>query len=353
MANNFNLQANCAGWGPPGTSYWLCTLLDRAPVMANVNGKVKKMRWLSGPDEGTFVWRNRETEYITERFLGWAQDRPGPWCVTLSISAPHDPYTPSEAAVAKWNEVGVPLPKTDAWNADDEGKPGYLRRGPLTEAEKAEIEADWTGKMRELMDVDAAMERLCSEIDFEDTYLIFLSDNGYQLGEHRLFKKQRPYPESTRTPLFVRGPGIEPREDGRLVSSLDVFATIAELAGVDDALPGDPDGRSLSPLLFAAPVGISDEGGEPAWRTSLLMEQGQEYGPEHGAWRAVRTAGGDLYVEHASGDRELYPASDARQLTNAVGDESEAGRVADLSRLLSGLKDAEGGLLRAAETGTS
>ncbi len=67
-----------------------------------------------------------------------------------------------------------------------------------------------------------------------------------------------------RIPFFVRGPGVLPgsRSDG-LVSSLDVGATILELAGL--AAPGarPTDGRSFAPLLT----------GNGSWgRDRLLIE---------------------------------------------------------------------------------
>src|SRR5215204_786046 len=45
--------------------------------------------------------------------------------------------------------------------------------------------------------------------ELDNTFILFTSDNGYELGEHRIrFKKGYPYEESTRVPLFVRGPGV-------------------------------------------------------------------------------------------------------------------------------------------------
>lgn len=340
-----------AGWVPRGWNTWLCTLLDRAPVMANANGKIRKVR---RPGSNELVWRTEEAAWITDRFLAWhekARSDSRPFVASLSLAGPHNPYTPSQAAIDRWNAIGVPLRKTEAFDHPDPNKPGYVRRGPLSAEEKATIEADWTGKMQEMMDIDAQVGRLFDNIDLEDTYVFFLSDQGYQLGEHRLFKKMRPYSETTKIPLRVAGPGIVGGTSSALVSSLDVTATVAELAGVDEAWPEDSplDGRSLSPLLF----GADGDDGVSEWRNSLLIEQAQEYGPIYGAWKAVLSTGGELYVEHPeTGEREYYPASDPMQLTNAAGDPERAGEIDALSGRLEGLLGASGEGLRVAEGAT-
>ena len=61
--------------------------------------------------------------------------------------------------------------------------------------------------------VDEMVGSLIGELEdageLDNTFILFTSDNGYELGEHRIrFKKGYPYEESTRVPLFVRGPGV-------------------------------------------------------------------------------------------------------------------------------------------------
>jgi arylsulfatase A-like enzyme len=96
-----------------------------------------------------------------------------------------------------------------------------------------------------------------------NTYIVFTSDNGFHLGQHRLFfGKETGFEEDIHTPLLIRGPGLPA---GRVVDSLTVnidFApTFAELAGA--TTPGFVDGRSLVPLL---------DGTLPTtWRNSFLL----------------------------------------------------------------------------------
>lgn len=338
-----------APWVPAGYDRFVATLLDRAPVMANAQGRVKRMKWPSSEATraGEPVWRNAETEFLSHLCADWIGGQQEPWCATLSLSAPHDPYTPEPEDVGDY--ANVPMPKTDAFDNDDPGKPGYVRREPLTAAEKAEMETTWRGKMEELKGADRRLSALLSAVDFETTYVFLLSDGGYHLGENRLYKKQRPYTVSTNVPLLVRGPGVMDADSDLLVSALDVTATIAELAGIEEGWPeGSPlDGRSLSPILFSSPAEPAEASG---WRSSLLIEQAREYGPEHGAWEAVRTPEA-LYVEHTeTGESELYDlADDPDQVKSLQADPDRLVEADALAKVLSDLAGNAGEGLRSAE----
>jgi arylsulfatase A-like enzyme len=83
----------------------------------------------------------------------------------------------------------------------------------------------------------------------ENTIVFYLSDNGYHLGSHGLGNKITMHEESVRVPLFAFGAGVKPGQKTRsLVSSLDLYPTILELAGAS-APPQPVAGKSLLPLL--------------------------------------------------------------------------------------------------------
>lgn len=84
---------------------------------------------------------------------------------------------------------------------------------------------------------------------YDDTVIIFLSDNGYHLGNHGLGNKITMHEESVRVPMFICYRKLIPantRSDA-LVSSLDVLPTILALAGVE--LPHGLSGKSLLSVL--------------------------------------------------------------------------------------------------------
>src|SRR5919206_153228 len=81
------------------------------------------------------------------------------------------------------------------------------------------------------------------------TYLVFSSDNGYHMGEHRLTPgKQTAFDSDIRVPLIVVGPGVpRGRADRRLVENIDLRPTFSRLGG--GRVPGGVGGDSLVPLL--------------------------------------------------------------------------------------------------------
>ena len=91
-------------------------------------------------------------------------------------------------------------------------KPTWLR--DLPPQDRAQMRGVLEGKLEELQDLDDQVGRLLDVLwrtdQLDRTWIFFVSDNGYLLGEHRLFRKEQPYEESAGIPYVVRGPGVEP-----------------------------------------------------------------------------------------------------------------------------------------------
>jgi len=112
--------------------------------------------------------------------------------------------------------------------------------------------------------VGAILEALERQGKLDNTFIVFLSDNGYFFGEHGLGPERRfAYEEGIRSPFAARFP---PRvKAGRRVRDLvicqDIAPTLIELAG---GKPGAQiQGRSLLPLFAGHRAG---------WRKSFLIE---------------------------------------------------------------------------------
>merc|ERR1719198_1974337 len=93
-----------------------------------------------------------------------------------------------------------------------------------------------------------------------NTYVIFSSDNGFHLGEHRLLAGKRlPYETDIRLPMYITGPGI-PRGETRPhpTTHLDITKTIAHLGGAERFFPYVPDGKSFHNVLSSTPQNVKD-----------------------------------------------------------------------------------------------
>ena len=193
----------------------------------------------------------------------------------------------------------------------------------------------YEGKLEELQDVDDQIGEVLDVLrrtgQLRRTWIFFVSDNGYLLGEHRLLHKSQPYEEATGIPFAVRGPGVEPRSVDALVSQVDLMPTTLDVAGLDPDAGRDLDGRSmLEPLR---------SGDWSAWRRRLLVEN------TNLDWAMIRE-GSRAYVEHhGTSEWELYDlASDPHQLTSLRDID-----VTDLSRTAGELFRSQGLALRALE----
>jgi len=178
----------------------------------------------------------------------------------------------------------------------------------------------------------AALERAGT---LDDTFILFLGDNGYFFGEHGLGPERRfAYEEGIKSPFLVRYP---PRV--RAASRIDDLALTIDIAPTCVALAGgrpgpDIQGRSLLPL-FAGRV--------PDWRRAILCE----YFAENAmpwlvgmSYRAVRTRRHKLihWVNknaHEGVSDELYDlARDPYELDNVAGRRSYQAVRARLHREL-------------------
>jgi arylsulfatase A-like enzyme len=149
-----------------------------------------------------------------------------------------------------------------------------------------------------------------------------------------MMSKMKPYEESVRMPLIVRGPGVQAgTTTHKLTLNTDFFPTFTDLAGV--TTPEYVDGRSLRPVL---------EGSVTTWRTALLLElrsANSSYG--------IRTSAGKKYIEYADGFKELYDLkADPYELNNSYDAKASPG---GLATRLQALKGCAGAACRTAEGG--
>jgi N-acetylglucosamine-6-sulfatase len=304
----------------PGWGRWIATIGLEGQV--SVDGEIRDVGSQKASDDFAadrlrrFVARHRDT---------------GPWFAVWAPSTPHSPYTPSLEHRDDFDDVHWDPP---AFNeADMSDKPTWLRDLPLKD--RTRMRAELEGKLEELQDLDDQVARLLDVLwrtdQLERTWIFFVSDNGFLLGEHRLVAKEQPYEESAGIPYVVRGPGVEPGVRDAFVSQVDLMPTALDIAGLD------PDaGRELSGRSMLGPLRSGDWS---TWRRRLMVEN------TFLKWALLRQ-GSTAYIEHHERDEwELYDlATDPHQLASR-----RSADVTQLSARVTQMRAARGRALRALE----
>jgi arylsulfatase A-like enzyme len=308
-------------------------------------------------DDGTVHTRpgRYETDTLTgiaERFLHRRARNPRPFFLWLTYVAPHiggppDPFAvrPHGATVASpifANAfLGARMPRSPAFDElDVSDKPKAIRNRPRIGPREADrIEGAWRTRRQALGSVDEGVVRVLRALRragrLAHTLIIFTSDNGFLLGEHRVRSgKVLPYEPSIRVPLLMRGPGVPAgRTSHRLVWNGDLTPTILRAAGARAAWP--LDGASLWPFIH-----------HPGRTGDRAVElEGPPFGKRDPAPRftGVRTRR-YVYVEWTfTGERELYDLRrDPYELRNLAGTRAARGLRARLAGTLRRLRGCVG-----------
>lgn len=169
---------------------------------------------------------------------------------------------------------GMTNPRTPAWGVTASGStPPSMRLPSATAYEVSRQDVGFRNRTGSALDLDDMLGVILDGLDAlgpavaDNTYVVFTSDNGYHLNEHRLIMgKEHPYSTDVKVPLIIRGPGVPANTSAsHPTTHVDLTATIVALAA---ATPVGPplDGLSFVNALSATPV-APDE-----WRTFSFAE---------------------------------------------------------------------------------
>jgi N-acetylglucosamine-6-sulfatase len=182
-------------------------------------------------------------------------------------------------------------PHVQSWNESAVGGVPYFvnQIPPLTDFESRRQNMGFRNRTASAADLDDMIGVITAAINAagvaDNTYLIFTSDNGYHLGEHKfIFGKGQPYDTDIRLPFYIRGPQI-PANSTLLypTNHLDLTATIVELSGAKPV--GPPlDGLSFASALSLEPISAN------VWRNFSYSE----YFGGVDTWIAMRYPNGGL-----------------------------------------------------------
>lgn len=224
-----------------------------------------------GDAEGDYL-----TDVLSRKTTGFLDEMAAtkqPFFIYLATYAPHQPSVPAPRHKEALADVTAPRPPSFN-EANVDTKPEWVKaRPPLDDRETKNLDDLYRERARSMLAVDdmigAVVQKLRDTGKLNNTYLVFSSDNGFHMGEHRLKAgKYTPYEEDIHVPLVVRGPRVPAGQVlKQFAMNIDLAPTFAEIGG---ASAGSPvDGRSLLPLLGEQPYA-------GPWRTAILYEQGSK-----------------------------------------------------------------------------
>jgi len=299
--NGWNLLRN-----PMSYDDWAISSAGYTNFRANENGVVKTISTYA-----TTYFKDNAIRFINE---SEAQDAT-PWFMEIATTAPHPPF---QAEPLYANAEVPPFNQPPSYfEADKRDKPVYIQN---QNDDSEQIEATRIGQLRTLMSVDDLVAQVFATLDAtgetSDTLAIFMSDNGYEWGEHGLDLKEFPYDESVRVPMYVRWPGhvVPGAVDSKLVANIDVAPTIVDAVGGGLAISTPMDGRSVI---------------DPAQNRSHLLQEHASINGEQ-AWAAIQTQTSH-YIETYAADgqtiryREYYDLiADPYEMSNLLGDGNAA-----------------------------
>ena len=309
---------------PPGWDEWVADVpypgnASRYTTAVNHNGIIM-------PQSGSYY-----TDVLADYAVKFLTETPAdvPVFVYFSPSSPHSPMREAvryrgafDGTIFHW-----PLNFNEA---DVSDKAMYGAGSNRLLWKFGALEAIYRVRLSMMLSVEDAIDRMRAARP--GAIVIFTSDNGFFVGEHRYSRgKSLPYDEAIAIPFYMVGPGFTAgRQVNKLVAIHDIFPTVLDLAGA--SISQNIDGRSLVPLAHGEVI--------THWRRAILLESwgGNSYGNK--SWEGIRTRNKKFIKYLSTRECELfrlrkdpYEMNGTCKLRNSI-----------LSRWLDSLRDCTSGI---------
>jgi iduronate 2-sulfatase len=274
---------------------------------------------------------------------------PEPFFLALGIFKPHSPYKVPKRYWDMYRREDIPAIETPtrpanapdiAFHANHEifGEPNAHRT--LDEEAKREIRHGYYAAMSF---ADAQFGRVLDALDElkirDNTIVVIIGDNGFELGEHDCWGKMTLFGWDARVPLIISAPGIAKgaAKTSAISELIDVFPTLTDLC----RLPAPPklDGTTLVPVLKDASAAVKTAALTQFPRPALYWGGGPQALPQvmgygmftdrwsYHEWRDFKT--GHVVAQ------ELYDQqSDPRETVNLCGSLQAAAKIPALAEEL-------------------
>jgi arylsulfatase A-like enzyme len=245
------------------------------------------------------------------------KDKPeSPFFLAVGLVRPHVPFIAPENCFNPYDEHKMQIPDIVI---NENVPPEALRRQNEKIWEMNELQKRQTigAYMASVQFMDQQVGRLLDALERlqlrEKTIVIFISDHGYNLGEHDCWSKVSLWEGSVRVPMIISHPkhvDHHGKTSSRITELIDLYPTLTELCGISGSQPGILQGESLADHITSSQVIAENSvaytlsyGGSAA---SIRTER----------WRYTRWG-----EENGSGNEELYDhESDPEEWNNLAAD---------------------------------
>ena len=216
--------------------------------------------------------------------------------LAVGMVRPHVPFVAPKSYFDPYPFETVVLPQKEEGDWDDIPERGinYVTNvnGAMSRIQQKKAIAAYYAAVS-FMDaqVGKVLKTLKEEGLEDNTIVIFTSDHGFHLGEHDFWMKVSLHEESVRVPLIIKMPGKKPAVCHSLVELIDLYPTVAELAGLKYSK--HLQGKSLRPTLDNPQYKVRD--------TAFSVSQGgKSFLLRTQKWAYIQ------YDEDAQSGKELY-----------------------------------------------
>lgn len=191
------------------------------------------------------------------RFLDNRDSDKKPWMMHVGLLMPHWPITLPKKYYDMYANVDIPMPHDAKFpNKDIHPALQHFQKwdGLDVPPNQEDLKNALRGYYGMITCLDDMLGELITELKkkgmYENTYIVFTSDHGDNLGEHGLIgNKHTPMEASVSVPLIISGPGIKQGVKNEMpVSLVDMYPTIMDMARIQFNDP-NMSGKNLMPVL--------------------------------------------------------------------------------------------------------
>ena len=241
-----------------------------------------------------------------------------PFFLAVGFVRPHVPFVAPKEYFKPYPFENITMPKKVEGDWDDIPKRGinYVTsvNGQMSlEQEKKAVAAYYASVAYMDKQIGKVLNALKEEGLEDNTIIVFTSDHGFHLGEHRFWMKVSLHEESVRVPMIIKVPGKKPARCNSFVELIDLYPTIAELAGLKSS--EHLQGKSLVKTIDNPDFKIRDI-------AFSVSQGGKSFLLRTEKWAYIQ------YDEDAGSGIELYDMiKDPKQFTNLAGLSEYSGLV--------------------------